>query len=40
MGIDRFGNSHAPNLSYTRGDILRSAMTKLRRRCHSGGLKS
>ena len=24
MGIDRFGNSHAPNLSYARGEILRS----------------
>jgi hypothetical protein len=24
MGIDRFGNAHAPNLSYARGEILRS----------------
>jgi L-seryl-tRNA(Ser) seleniumtransferase len=24
MGVDRFGNSHAPNLSYARGEILRS----------------
>ena len=24
MGIDRFGNPHAPNLSYARGEILRS----------------
>jgi|SRR5215469_15148368 len=24
MGIDRFGNRHAPNLSYARGDILRN----------------
>src|SRR3984893_12850124 len=24
MGVDRFGNSHAPNLSYRRGEILRS----------------
>jgi hypothetical protein len=24
MGIDRFGNSHAPDLSYARGEILRS----------------
>ena len=24
MGVDRFGNSHAPDLTYARGDILRS----------------
>jgi hypothetical protein len=24
MGVDRFGNSHAPNLSYARGAIIRS----------------
>jgi len=24
IGVDRFGNSHAPNLSYARGEILRS----------------
>jgi hypothetical protein len=24
MGIDRFGNSHAPSLSYARGEILSS----------------
>jgi hypothetical protein len=24
MGIDRFGNSHAPDLSYARGEILRT----------------
>jgi L-seryl-tRNA(Ser) seleniumtransferase len=24
MGIDRFGNPHAPSLSYARGEILRS----------------
>jgi len=24
MGIDRFGNPHASNLSYARGEILRS----------------
>jgi hypothetical protein len=23
MGVDRFGNVHAPNLSYARGNILR-----------------
>jgi hypothetical protein len=25
MGVDRFGNSHAPDLTYARGEILRSA---------------
>jgi hypothetical protein len=24
MGVDRFGNLHAPDLSYARGKILRS----------------
>ena len=24
MGVDRFGNPHAPNLPYTRGEILSS----------------
>jgi hypothetical protein len=24
MGFDRFGNPHAPNVSYARGEILRS----------------
>ena len=24
MGVDRFGNSHAPDLTYARGEILRS----------------
>ena len=24
MSVDRFGNSHAPDLTYARGEILRS----------------
>ena len=31
MGIDRFGNSHAPNLSYARGEILRSTEDDFRK---------
>ena len=27
MGIDRFGNSHAPNLSYARGAIFAAPRT-------------
>ena len=31
MGIDRFGNSHAPNLSYARGEILRNTEDDFRK---------
>ena len=31
MGIDRFGNSHAPNLSYARGEILSSTEDDFRK---------
>ena len=31
MGIDRFGNPHAPNLSYARGEILRSTEDDFRK---------
>src|SRR5262249_2327550 len=31
MGVDRFGNPHAPNLSYARGNILRSTEDDFRK---------
>jgi hypothetical protein len=31
MSVDRFGNSHAPNLSYARGEILRSTEDDFRK---------
>jgi L-seryl-tRNA(Ser) seleniumtransferase len=31
MGVDRFGNPHAPNLSYARGEILRSTEDDFRK---------
>ena len=31
MSVDRFGNVHAPNLSYARGEILRSTEDDFRK---------
>jgi hypothetical protein len=31
MSVDRFGNSHAPDLSYARGEILRSTEDDFRK---------
>jgi L-seryl-tRNA(Ser) seleniumtransferase len=31
MGVDRFGNPHAPNLSYARGEVLRSTEDDFRK---------
>ena len=31
MGVDHFGNSHAPDLTYARGDILRSTEDDFRK---------
>jgi hypothetical protein len=31
MGVDRFGNSHAPDLTYARGEILRSTEDDFRK---------
>ena len=31
MGVDRFGNRHAPNLSYARGELLRSTEDDFRK---------
>jgi L-seryl-tRNA(Ser) seleniumtransferase len=31
MGVDRFGNPHAPNLSYARGEVLRTTEDDFRK---------
>ena len=31
MGVDRFGNPHAPDLTYARGEILRSTEDDFRK---------
>jgi len=31
MNVDRFGNPHAPNLSYARGEVLRSTEDDFRK---------
>lgn len=38
MGMDRFGNSHAPNLSYARGNILTSTADDFRKLQHAWDL--
>ena len=38
MGMDRFGNQHAPNLSYARGAILASTADDFRKLQHAWGL--
>ena len=35
MGMDRFGNPHAPNLSYARGAILASTADDFRKLQHA-----
>ena len=38
MGMDRFGNQHAPDLSYARGAILASTADDFRKLQHAWGL--